>query len=285
MPKERSSARKLYTRDTENSSADLDGNQTINTALDNNAEGKTEQISEQLMRSLLERQVAELNNTLNNTLNEAKTNNNRLEQCIQDLENNLALANDKIKSYESEIEVFKAEKLKELNEENEKYLNQEQERLKKLTEESVSGLIHSFESSHKTLLTCAEQTILDIAFTATAQILGQIVTSQPETYKSFLLERIQSLTASLSTFNNLKIFLSTQEYNLITNRNRTANIQSGYKLVGGVPISCFVEDPSLSAGDCIVNSVHGELELRLEQQILLLKEALLGMAKKRALVQ
>lgn len=144
--------------------------------------------------------------------------------------------------------------------------------------QALEGLYHSY--SH--ILHEAENTMADIAFSSAIKLLGEVHAANNPQYRKYLADTVHELTMNLSTWDHLRIRFNPDDYEIIFGHASDGTLAVAAEHVMGIPRSCFVKDDAVSVGDCKVNSVHGELEVRLSQRIASLKTAFISSTRSRS---
>ncbi len=221
-------------------------------------EEKTERVAE------LEREVSDLESKLI----EKNEKNVSLQQRINDYENTI---------HEKTTQGHKAG-LQRAKEE----IQREKDELKSAFDQEASSVLASLSSLYESVVREAENTILDIAYAVSLKLFGEVHFSKNIQYKNYIKDLVSEMVGSLSTFENMRVHVSPQDYALLVSESaadprRSASIN----VACGISASSFVKDDAVEPGGCKIISIHGELDYRLSQRLNSLKEGMIKSAKHR----
>jgi flagellar biosynthesis/type III secretory pathway protein FliH len=208
-----------------------------------------------------------------------------LEEKLSSCEKALADARSRITDYGRSIEKEKSDAYELAMSEGELAIEKEKEKLAEICQERTTEAVKTLFNSYRQIVGEAENTMVEIAFLAALKLFGEIhLANNNAQYRKYLVDMVHELTMNLSTWDDLRIHLSLRDYDIVVGAPDKTQTTNGLRNnIAGVPSSCFIKDDSIEPGGCKVDSVHGELDMRLERRILVLKNAILNVSKLKPL--
>jgi flagellar biosynthesis/type III secretory pathway protein FliH len=134
----------------------------------------------------------------------------------------------------------------------------------------LNELIERISKAQEEKLTTAEEEIVEVVFASVAKILGETLVSVDA-----VIAAVRQSIQQLVTRDRLSIHLSPEDKKLL---DKVASEREEMLFGNGVEI---VADERIELGGCILQSMTGGLDARLEVQMQQLRECLLSVAERR----
>lgn len=131
----------------------------------------------------------------------------------------------------------------------------------------LEGILAGIDDEARRLLENQEDSMVEVVYAAVCKLIGNEFGN-----KELALENVRRATRQIRILDNLVIRVSARDYELL---NENAIFQTG--LPDGFRL---IEDEQVKLGGCIIETVAGSIDQRLEVQLQILKDTLLSVRKR-----